>query len=79
MYYTFFERATSLLYNDAKIMYERNEYFELDALKETCVKTTDTFSGICEYYLKKNDFKKFMQYIFQTEMNIPCKNQNHST
>ena len=58
LHYTFIERATSLLYNDAKTMHERNKYFEIDALKNTWGKTTGKFSCICEYYLKKNDFKK---------------------
>ena len=37
-------KATFLLYNDAKIMHERQKYFEMDALKDTWVKTTGTFS-----------------------------------
>ena len=44
LYYTLIERATFLLYNDAKIMHERDKYFEIDALKDTCGKTTGTFS-----------------------------------
>ena len=44
LYYTLIERATFLLYNDAKRMYERNKDFELDALKDTWGKTNDTFS-----------------------------------
>ena len=44
LYYTLIERATSLLYNDAKIMHKRNKYFEMDALKDTWGKTNDTFS-----------------------------------
>ena len=44
LYYTVIERATFLLYNDAKIMHERNKYFEIDALKDTWGKTTGTFS-----------------------------------
>ena len=44
LYYTFIERATSLLYNDAKIVHGRNKYFEIDALKDTWGKTTGTFS-----------------------------------
>ena len=37
-------KATFLLYNDAKIMHERHKYFKIDALKDTWVKTTGTFS-----------------------------------
>ena len=44
MYYTYIERATFLLYNDAKRMHERNKYFEIDALKYSWGKTNDTFS-----------------------------------
>ena len=44
LYYTLIERATFLLYNDAKGMHERNKYFELDALKDTWGKTNSTFS-----------------------------------
>ena len=44
LYYTLRERATFLLYNDAKIMHERNKNFETDALKDTWGKTTGTFS-----------------------------------
>ena len=51
LYYTLFERATILLYNDAKKMHERNKYFDIDALKDTWGKTNGTFSWICEYYL----------------------------
>ena len=32
LYYTFIERATFLLYDDAKIMHERNKFSEIDAL-----------------------------------------------
>ena len=35
LYYTLIERATFLLYNDAKRMHERKKYFEIDALKDT--------------------------------------------
>ena len=38
------KRATFLLYNDAKIMPERNKYLEIDALKDTWGKTNGTFS-----------------------------------
>ena len=38
-YYTLMERATCLLYNDAKIMYERNKYVKIDAMKDTWGKT----------------------------------------
>ena len=41
LYYTLIERATFLLYNDAKTMHEQNKYF---ALKDTWGKTTGTFS-----------------------------------
>ena len=44
LYYTLIERATCLLYNDAKRMHERNKYFKLDALKDTWGKTNSTFS-----------------------------------
>ena len=44
LYYTLIERATFLLYNDAKRMHERNKYFKLDALKDTWGKTNSTFS-----------------------------------
>ena len=44
LYYTLIERAKYLLYNDAKIMHDRNKYFEMDALKDTWGKTNDTFS-----------------------------------
>ena len=44
LYYTLTERATFLLYNDAKTMHERNKYFEIHALKDTWGKTTGTFS-----------------------------------
>ena len=44
LYYTLIERATFLLYNDAKTMHERNKYFEIHALKDTWGKTTGTFS-----------------------------------
>ena len=52
-------RATFHLYNDAKIMPERNKYFEIDALKDTWGKTYGTFSIICEYY-----GVRFMGHIF---------------
>ena len=56
------ERATFLLYNDAKIMPERNKYLGIDALKDTWGKTNGTlFSRICEYYLVL-----FMRHIFIT-------------
>ena len=32
--YTLIERAAFLLYNDAKIMHERNTYFEIEDLKD---------------------------------------------
>ena len=44
LYYTLIERATILLYNDAKRMHEQNKYFEIHALKDTWGKTTGTFS-----------------------------------
>ena len=44
LYYTFIEKATCLLYNDAQIMSERNKYLEIDTLKDACGKTTGTFS-----------------------------------
>ena len=44
LYYTLIERATFLLYNDAKRMHEQNKYFEIHALKDTWGKTTGTFS-----------------------------------
>ena len=50
LYYTLIERATFCLYNDAKIMSERNKYTEIVALKDTWDKTNGTFSRICEYY-----------------------------
>ena len=46
LYYTLIKRATFLLYNDAKIIQERKKYFEIDALKDTCGKTTGTFLEI---------------------------------
>ena len=61
LYYTLIERATFHLYNDAKIMPERNKYFEIDALKDTWGKTNGTFSRICEYY-----GERFMCHIFIT-------------
>ena len=44
LYYTLIERATFLLYNDAKTIHEQNKYFEIHALKDTWGKTTGTFS-----------------------------------
>ena len=44
LYYTLIERATFLLYNDAKRMHERKKYIEIDALKDTWGKTNGTFS-----------------------------------
>ena len=44
LYYTLIERATFLLYNDAKRMHEQNKHFEIHALKDTWGKTTGTFS-----------------------------------
>ena len=61
LYYTLIERATFRLYNDAKIMLERNKYFERDALKDTWGKTNGTFSRLYEYYCAR-----FMRYIFIT-------------
>ena len=61
LYYTLIERATFLLYNDAKIMPEINKYLEIDALKDTWGKTNGTFSRICEYY-----YVRFMRHIFIT-------------
>ena len=61
LYYTLTERATFFLYNDAKVMPERNKYFEIDALKDTWGKTNGTFSRICEYYCVC-----FMRHIFIT-------------
>ena len=55
------ERATFLLYNDAKIMPERNLNLVIDALKDTWGKTNGTFSRICEYYCVL-----FMRHIFIT-------------
>ena len=43
LYHILIERATFLLYNDAKIMHERNKYFEIDALKDAWGKTIGTF------------------------------------
>ena len=48
LYYTLIERATFLLYNDAKIMPERNKYLETDALKDTWGKNNGKFYRICE-------------------------------
>ena len=61
LYYTLIERATFRLYNDAKIMSERNKYLEIDALKDIWGKTNGTFSRICEYYCVR-----FMRHIFIT-------------
>ena len=61
LYYTLIERATFHPYNDAKIMPERNKYFERDASKDTWGKTNGTFSRICEYY-----GVRFMRHIFIT-------------
>ena len=61
LYYTLIERATFLLYDDAKIMPERNKYLEIDALKDTWGTTNGTFSRICEYYCVR-----FMRHIFIT-------------
>ena len=61
LYYTLIERATFLLYNDVKIMPERNKYLEIDTLKDTWGKTNDTFSRICEYYCVR-----FMRHIIIT-------------
>ena len=61
LYYTSIERATFLLYNDAKIMPERNKYLEIDALKDTLGKTNGTFSRIYECYCVR-----FMRHIFIT-------------
>ena len=44
LHYTLIERATLLLYINAKTMHERNKYFEIDALKDTWGKTTGRFS-----------------------------------
>ena len=44
LYYTLIEKDTFLLYNDAKIMHERNQYFAIDALKDTWGKTIGTLS-----------------------------------
>ena len=44
LYYTLIERATLLLYYDAKRMHEINKYFKIDVLKDTWGKTNDTFS-----------------------------------
>ena len=43
LYYTLIERATFLLKMMTK-MYERNKYFEIDALKDTWGKTTGMLS-----------------------------------
>ena len=59
LYYTLIKRTTFHLYNDAKIMPERNKYFEIDALKDTWGKTNGTFSRIYEYY-----GVRFMFHIF---------------
>ena len=61
LYYTLIERATFLLYNDAKVMPKRNKYLEIDALKDTWGNTNGTFSRICEYYCVR-----FMRHIFIT-------------
>ena len=61
LYYTLIERATCLLYNDAKRMPDRNKYLEIDALKDTWGKTNGTFSRICEYYCVR-----FMRHTFIT-------------
>ena len=65
LYYTLIERATCLLYNDAKRIPERNKYLEIDALKDTWGKTNDTFSRICEYYcvrfMRHNYRSNFLQ------------------
>ena len=61
LYYTLIERATFLLYNDAKIMPEINKYLVIDDLKDTWWKTNGTFSRICEYY-----YVRFLRHIFIT-------------
>ena len=43
LYHTLMERATFLLYNDAKLMSERNKYLGIYALKDTWGKTNGTF------------------------------------
>ena len=65
LYYTLIERATFLLYNDAKTMHERNKYFEIHALKDTWGKTTGTFCRICEYNCVRS-----MRYIYITSDQI---------
>ena len=61
LYNTLIERATFLLYDDVKIMPERNKYLEIDTLKDTWGKTNGTFSRICEYYCVR-----FMRHIVIT-------------
>ena len=68
LHYTLIERATFLLYNDVKIMPQRNKYLEIDALKDTWGKTNGTFSRICEYYCVR-----FMRHIFITTDQIFSK------
>ena len=34
LYYTLIERVTCRLYNDAKIMHERNKYYEIKGVKK---------------------------------------------
>ena len=55
------ERATFFLYNDTKIMPERNKYLEKGTLKDTWGKTNGTFSRMCDYYCVR-----FMRPIFIT-------------
>ena len=61
LYYTLIERTTFFLYNDTKIMPERNKYLEIGALKDTWGKTNGAFSRICDYYCVR-----FMRHIFIT-------------
>ena len=58
LYYTLIERATFLLYNDAKRMPERNKYFEIDALKHTWGKTNGTFLEFVNIIFRKTTSKK---------------------
>ena len=43
LYYTLSENATFLLYNDAKILNDRNKYLEIDGLKDTGIKPLSQF------------------------------------
>ena len=58
-FYTFIERATFLLYNDATIMHERNKYFAIDALKDTWGNTLARFLEFVNIIFKKTTSKKY--------------------